>query len=407
MHIARAVLTGALVLNAATTQAAVTTTVVDIPSGGATQRFLYLRPDAPAANIVLIPGNDGVLGIQPDGTMTGVVASCDPVARNRQSFPAHGYALALVDAKSNGVVWQATDILEVVAYIRERDHVPTWIVGGSATAPAIVGIAASVPASVPGGVIFHIPGNFSPGPAPFIRRPTLVMFHTQDPFAAQSQALFDLLTAAPVKELVSLSGGSNESGGCPGPGGFHIYNGLDAEFILATTGFIAKYNPTLVDVAKAPAIEYFHAEFGHYFVTASTDEITKLDNGTFTGWTRTGETFNVGTAGGAGRVAVCRFFTVAFPPTSSHFYAPRGLGCEGTLGNADWQFEGDVFFAALPDAAGACPPNHVPVYRLYNQGHGGAPNHRFTTSRQIQVDMLASGWIAEGAGIGVGMCTPQ
>ena len=158
---------------------------------------------------------------------------------------------------------------------------------------------------------------------------------------------------------------------------------------------------------KAPAIEYFHAEFRHYFITASADEITKLDNGTFTGWTRTGQSFNVGTAGGAGRVPVCRFFTVAFPPTSSHFYAPRGLGCEGTLGNADWQFEGDVFFAALPDAAGACPPNYVPVYRLYNNGQGGAPNHRFTTSRQIQADMLAAGYLAEGAGIGVGMCSPQ
>jgi hypothetical protein len=203
-----------------------------------------------------------------------------------------------------------------------------------------------------------------------------------------------------------LGGGSNETG-CPGPGGFHIYNGLDAEFIAATTGFIAKYNPALVEVAKAAAIEYFHAESGHYFVTASVDEIAKLDNGTFTGWTRTGQLFNVGTAGSADSVPVCRFFTVAFPPSSSHFYAPRGLGCEGALVNADWQFEGDVFFAALPDAAGACPPNYIPVYRLYNNGKGGAPNHRFTTSRQIQADMLAAGYLAEGAGTGVGMCSPQ
>jgi hypothetical protein len=108
---------------------------------------------------------------------------------------------------------------------------------------------------------------------------------------------------------------------------------------------------TAATTPPVEVIEYFHAEFRHYFITASTDEITKLDNGTFTGWARTNQSFNIGTAGGAGRVPVCRFFTVAFPPTSSHFYAPRGLGCEDTLGNADWQFE--AFLCRLPDAAGA------------------------------------------------------
>ena len=44
---------------------------------------------------------------------------------------------------------------------------------------------------------------------------------------------------------------------------------------------------------KTLAIEYYHAGFDHYFVTDIADEITKLDNGTFVGWTRTGESFNV------------------------------------------------------------------------------------------------------------------
>src|SRR5437660_12727213 len=82
---------------------------------------------------------------------------------------------------------------------------------------------------------------------------------------------------------------------------------------------------------KALAVEYYHAAFGHYFITAIADEISKLDAGVFVGWARTGQSFNVYTIAGAGLVPVCRFFTTAFPPTSSHFYAPRGLGCEGTL----------------------------------------------------------------------------
>ena len=67
-----------------------------------------------------------------------------------------------------------------------------------------------------------------------------------------------------------------------------------------------------------------------------------LDNGTFSGWARTGQTFKVNASAGLGLVPVCRFFTVAFPPTSSHFYAPRTLGCEGALANAKWQFEGEL-----------------------------------------------------------------
>ena len=164
-------------------------------------------------------------------------------------------------------------------------------------------------------------------------------------------------------------------------------------------------------VAGAPGLatvfEYFNAGFGHYFVTVLTDEIAKLDSGAFVGWTRTGQQFNVYRNTGSNLAPVCRFFTLAFPPKSSHFYAPRGFGCEGTLQNRDWQFEGDVFYTPLPNASAQCPAGHLPVYRLYNNGQGGAPNHRFTVDPVLRAQMVASGYVGEGAGIGVGMCSPQ
>mgnify|MGYP000208009016 CR=1 FL=1 len=40
--------------------------------------------------------------------------------------------------------------------------------------------------------------------------------------------------------------------------------------------------------------------------------------------------------------------------------------------------------------------------RLYNDGQGGAPNHRYTTLVTIRDAMLAQGWIAEG----VTACVP-
>ncbi|MEO8507450.1 MAG: choice-of-anchor Q domain-containing protein [Betaproteobacteria bacterium] len=164
-------------------------------------------------------------------------------------------------------------------------------------------------------------------------------------------------------------------------------------------------------VAGAPALatvfEYYNAGFGHYFVTLLPDEIAKLDAGVFVGWTRTGQQFNVYRSTGANLVPVCRFFTVAFPPKSSHFYAPRGFGCEGTLQNMDWQFEADVFYTPLPNAGAQCPAGHLPVYRLYNNGQGGAPNHRFTIDPVLRTQMIASEYVGEGAGVGVGMCSPQ
>ena len=61
----------------------------------------------------------------------------------------------------------------------------------------------------------------------------------------------------------------------------------------------------------------------------------------------------------------------------------------------------------LPDAGGVCPAGTLPVYRLYNNGMGGAPNHRFVTSLAERQIMIGKGYVPEGNGIGVGMCAPQ
>ena len=109
--------------------AAVTTTVVDVPTRGATQRFLYVRPEAPVANIVFLPGDTGILGIANDGSMPTMAGRCAPFARNRDAFAARGFAVALVDQTSDFKIRQYADIREVVRYMRGRDNVPTWIVG--------------------------------------------------------------------------------------------------------------------------------------------------------------------------------------------------------------------------------------------------------------------------------------
>jgi len=62
----------------------------------------------------------------------------------------------------------------------------------------------------------------------------------------------------------------------------------------------------------------------------------------------------------------------------------------------EWIFEGVVFYVPLPDESGTCSAGSAPVYRLYNDGSGGAPNHAYTANIARRDRLMAAGWIAEG-----------
>ena len=162
--------------------------------------------------------------------------------------------------------------------------------------------------------------------------------------------------------------------------------------------------PTTSILAKA--IEYHHAAFDHYFITAIPGEIVKLDNGTFAGWTRTGKAFNVFVSGTGETSEVCRFFSTSFAPKSSHFYTPFAAECATVKQNPNWEFEAAVFNMALPYADGSCPGGTVALYRIYNDGMGAAPNHRYTTDVDVFNDMIRLGWKPEGVGVGIIACVP-
>ena len=151
--------------------------------------------------------------------------------------------------------------------------------------------------------------------------------------------------------------------------------------------------------ATATAVEYYHAAFDHYFVTAIIDEITKLDNGTFVGWARTGKQFKVYVGAGTGLSGVCRFFSTAFDPKSSHFYTASASECTVVKANKDWSSKTPCSTCPRQTPDGSCAAGSVPVYRLYNNGQGAAPNHRFTVEMAVRNEMITNkSWIAEGFG---------
>lgn len=171
-----------------------------------------------------------------------------------------------------------------------------------------------------------------------------------------------------------------------------------------TTFYVA---PSLPPVGTA--VEYRHAGFDHYFVTADQAEIAGLDGGAYGGaWARTGFAFGVYTAPAEGLAPVCRFFSTSFAPKSSHFYTANPVECEGVKRNPDWFYEKIAFYVPVPDAEGRCPTGTSPVYRMYNGGQGGAPNHRFTTSYATRLAFVpGGGWVLEGVPpTGAAMCAP-
>ena len=154
-------------------------------------------------------------------------------------------------------------------------------------------------------------------------------------------------------------------------------------------------------------VEYRHAEWDHYFVTAIAQEISNLDSGAFAGWTRTGLEFKAYPLDVAATDStyMCRFFSTSFAPRSSHYYSPEP-GCGQLTTSPDWQLEGQVF-NLVPSATGTCPVGTTSLFRLYNNGAGAAPNHRYTIDPSVRDQMLAAQWTAEGNGAAVVfMCAP-
>ena len=167
--------------------------------------------------------------------------------------------------------------------------------------------------------------------------------------------------------------------------------------LIAAMGTFAP--PATAEIVRA--VEYYHQQFEHYFVTANPAEISALDSGAFEGWWRTGQRYRVDNAPAADLVPVCRFYTAAYAGKASHFFTASAAECEHVKTMRDWTYEGVAFYARVPDPAGNCGGSTAPINRLFNNGRGGAPNHAYTADRAKRDTLVGAGWTYEG----VAFCT--
>ena len=150
-------------------------------------------------------------------------------------------------------------------------------------------------------------------------------------------------------------------------------------------------------------------------MTADEPEIAILDAAPERSWVRTGKTFAVFDQillPYMSLVPVCRFWSdQSFAPMSSHFYTPYADECVKVMQDTAWLFERNAFYVAMPGGtpgARTCPSETQPLYRAYNDGKGGAPNHRYTTEPAVLDTMIAQGWVMEGeAATRVFACVPR
>ena len=187
------------------------------------------------------------------------------------------------------------------------------------------------------------------------------------------------------------------------------------EFLIASSNVIYQFRGGDLAVRYPPvqrtAVEYFHAGYGHYFTTADVLEIATLDAAPASGWVRTAQSFDVYASSDSQLAPVCRFWSGQnFAPKSSHFYTPYADECAKVKQDPAWRFERNAFYVRMPEGApgaATCTAGTRPLYRAYNQGQGGAPNHRYTIDPAVLDGMIARGWTMEGeAATRVFACVP-
>ena len=148
------------------------------------------------------------------------------------------------------------------------------------------------------------------------------------------------------------------------------------------------------------AVEYYHAQFDHYFVTAAAAEIVALDGGQFAGWQRTGARWAVTPASASvpatAAAAVCRFYGNPAYGLDSHFYSATQAECAAVQQKwpEQWRLEATNVFQVVTASNGRCPTGMTPVVRFYN--NRADVNHRYVVDGAQQAAMRARGWVEEG-----------
>ena len=180
---------------------------------------------------------------------------------------------------------------------------------------------------------------------------------------------------------------------------------LDAGLAVSST-IPAETSPPPNAVA---VVEYYRADLDHYFITSSTTEMASIDNNPSSPFKRTGLFFYAypdAIFSPPGVQPVCRFYAAGV--INSHYYTANASECQFVQQHwaGTWFLEQPgAFYVIVPDPAGNCPANTLPVYRFFNNRNDA--NHRYTLDLSVRRAMINRQWVPEGNGPNsVVFCSP-
>lgn len=197
-------------------------------SGGPYGRALLNRPDAPRASVILLPGGNGVMGINADGTFATLRGN--QLVRTRQAYLQYDIATLTVD--------RDVDLAAAIAYMR-KIAAPVLLVGTSrGTQRAAIAISAGVKPNamvLTSGFLYSVQATIgSPERLPR----TLVIHHRNDQCRFTTPAAVE-----PFKQwggarvsVVWLEGGPGGEPVCEARS-YHGFQGIDGQVVAAVARF--------------------------------------------------------------------------------------------------------------------------------------------------------------------------
>ena len=229
--------------------------------------------------------------------------------------------------------------------------------------------------------------------------------------------LYDVNDVTATAIAVDDDGGGGTNARIPAGGGWFTLPATRTYYIWANTAVANQtgaYSLTVTTTGgggplpgETAVYEFYHPGFDHYFITAYQAEADNLNAGKLPPWVSTGKLFKVWAGPGTNIGNVWRFFSASFAPKSGHFYTNNASEAATLQAGGTWLLEASNAFYMMASPAGTCPAGTIPLYRLYNDGQGGSPNHRYTTDPDVRAQMIAAKWVPEGNGPdGVFACVP-
>ena len=235
--------------------------VFDIPTrAGVTQRLLLIPAAEPKAAVVLFAGGHGGLQLTEDGRPRW--GNNNFLVRSARLFADQGLTVVVIDAPSDHLSppylsdfrqspEHAADVRAVIAWLKERAHVPVWLVGTSRGTQSVAAVSTSLsPKDGPDGIVLTstILADRRSRPVPDmplekLAIPVLVVHHEQDGCRACPYSdiprLMKKLAPVPRKELIAFQGGENIGDPCEALA-YHGYNAIESQVVNRIASWIVQ-----------------------------------------------------------------------------------------------------------------------------------------------------------------------